>query len=438
MNLKDLFHYGYTNLIRRKTRAALTALSMAVGVMCIVVLISVGLGYEQAYRESIEAMGSLTKIDVTPATSDYGRKAVLNDKALEAFRGIDGVEAVTPVLQQSAYIATGNFVNMVRVYGIDLSTAESFMLTPERGTIAEEGTHLHPEVMFTDDISAGLANKAKDWELAVDENGNALIDLLEVPVRMTFDSSSLTGEPKADTDGRALPSSNLYTLRVTGICSTLNNNFTSSAFMAYDRLEEMVQANANYLGAATETKTAEEKANGPTYDLVWVKVKNVNDVQRIVKLIRDTGLNTYSLNDMLETVRTQSRQIQAMLGALGGIAVLISAICVANTMMMSITERTREIGVLKVLGTIRGDIFRMFLTEALIVGVIGGAAGLILSFIAKWLIPVIFASQELRCVLPWWLAVCGVVFAGAVAIAAAWMPARKATLISPNEAIRSE
>ena len=292
--------------------------------------------------------------------------------------------------------------------------------------------------MFTDDVSAGLANKAKDWEPALDEDGNPLVDLLEAPVRMTFDYSNLTGEAKADTDGRALPSGNLYNLRVTGICSTLNNNFTSSAFMAYDRLEEMVQANANYLGAATETKTAEEKANGPTYDLVWVKVKNVNDVQRIVKLIRDTGLNTYSLNDMLETVRTQSRQIQGMLGALGAIAVLISAICVANTMMMSITERTREIGVLKVLGTVRRDISRMFLTEALIVGVIGGAAGLVLSFVAKWLIPVLFASQELRCVLPWWLAICGVLFSGGVAIAAAWMPARKATLISPNEAIRAE
>ena len=268
MKPRDLFRYGCTNLFRRKTRTILTALSMAVGVMCIVVLISVGLGYEQAYRESIEAMGSLTKIDVTPANSDYGRTAVLNEKAVEAFRGIDGVEAVTPVLQQSAYIATGNFVNMVRVYGIDLSTAESFMLTPERGTIAEEGTHLHPEVMFTDDASAGLANKAKDWEPALDEDGNPLVDLLEAPVRMTFDYSNLTGEAKADTDGRALPSGNLYNLRVTGICSTLNNNFTSSAFMAYDRLEEMVQANANYLGAATETKTAEEKANGPTYDPV--------------------------------------------------------------------------------------------------------------------------------------------------------------------------
>ena len=68
--------------------------------------------------------------------------------------------------------------------------------------------------------------------------------------------------------------------------------------------------------------------------------------------------------------------------------------------------------------------------------VIGGAAGLVLSFIAKWLIPVIFASRELRCVLPWWLAVCGVVFSGCVAIAAAWIPARKATLIK-SEAKRS-
>ena len=62
MRFKDLFRFGGTNLLRRKTRAVLTALSMAVGVMCIVVLISVGLGYEQSYRESIESMGSLTKI----------------------------------------------------------------------------------------------------------------------------------------------------------------------------------------------------------------------------------------------------------------------------------------------------------------------------------------------------------------------------------------
>ena len=92
----------------------------------------------------------------------------------------------------------------------------------------------------------------------------------------------------------------------------IRDSFATAAFMSFDRLQEMTQANAHYMGATTQTQTAEEKANGPTYDLVWVTVKNVSDVQRIVKLIRDTCLNTYSLNDMLETVRTQSRQIQGL------------------------------------------------------------------------------------------------------------------------------
>ena len=422
MKLKDLFRFGLTNLLRRKTRSILTGLSMAVGVMCIVVLISVGLGYEQSYRESIESMGSLTKIDVTASTNEYGKRAILNSKAVEAFKGIDGVEAVTPVLQKSAYIVSGNYVNMVRLYGLDTDVLGSFISGTSEGVFPEEGTRSQPDIMFTDDVAAGFANKAKNWEPALDQDGNPLVDLMNQPVRLTFDYSGINGGQQADSDGRAIASSGLFSLKVTGICPAVSGNFTSAAFMNYDRLSEM-------LGI---------RDRDPVYELVWVKVKNVNDVQRIAKTIQDAGLSTYSLNDMLETVRLQSRQIQGMLGALGAVAILISAICVANTMMMSITERTREIGVLKVIGTERRDIAKMFLTEALLVGFIGGIAGLILSFAMKYLIPVIFASQELRCVIPVWLAVCGVLFAGIVAVLAALAPARKAMRISPNEAIRTE
>lgn len=94
MKFLDFFRMGLVNLSRRKARTILTALSMAIGVMCIVVLISVGLGYEAAYRENIEAMGSLTKIDVTPPSdSTGGRTALLNDKAVDAFKKLRGVEA---------------------------------------------------------------------------------------------------------------------------------------------------------------------------------------------------------------------------------------------------------------------------------------------------------------------------------------------------------
>ena len=97
MTFFDLFRYGCINLWRRKSRTVLTALSMTIGVMCIIVLISVGLGYEASYRESIEQLGSLTKIDVTPADQTLlDKTALLNEKAVNAFKNIEGVEAVTP------------------------------------------------------------------------------------------------------------------------------------------------------------------------------------------------------------------------------------------------------------------------------------------------------------------------------------------------------
>ena len=146
MTLRDLCRYGCINLWRKKSRTVLTMLSMAIGVMCVIVLISVGLGYEQSYRESLEQVGSLTKIEVTPVSSELGgRRALLNDKAVEAVKGIAGVEAVTPVLQQSAYIKSGNYINMVRLYGIDMDTAAYFQIVPEEGDLPGEGQRLAPD-----------------------------------------------------------------------------------------------------------------------------------------------------------------------------------------------------------------------------------------------------------------------------------------------------
>ena len=109
MRFQDFFRFGVINLSRRKARTMLTALSMAIGVMCIIVLISVGIGYEKSYEETIQSMGSLTKIDVTPSTDERGAQALLNDKAVDAMKKLDSVDAVTPVVQATAYLKSGKF-----------------------------------------------------------------------------------------------------------------------------------------------------------------------------------------------------------------------------------------------------------------------------------------------------------------------------------------
>lgn len=432
----------------------LTALSMAIGVMCIIVLISVGIGYEKSYEETIQSMGSLTKIDVTPSTDERGAQALLNDKAVDAMKKLDSVDAVTPVVQATAYLKSGKYISMVKLYGLDLTTADQFLLTPEEGTMPGEGLRFKPEVMLTDDVAASFADPNQDWADAVDEDGNPYVDPMSGNIRLTFDYSALSNEQEAGDDGRAVQSGSLYRLNVTGLCSTLNYTFSTSGFLDRERLEEWIEANPSAAAqqqrsasstssssgssAESDREKAAEKAKGKTYDTVWVKVQDVGKVQEVAQTIRDAGFSTYSLNDMLETVRTQSRQIQGMLGAIGLIAMIVSGIGIANTMMMSINERTREVGVLKVLGTDLKDIAMMFLTEALLVGILGGIGGLLLSFIMARLIPVLFQTMQVKSIIPLWLAAGGVLFAGVVALLSALAPALNAMRISPNEAIRAE
>ena len=458
MRFQDFFRFGVINLSRRKARTVLTALSMAIGVMCIIVLISVGIGYEKSYEETIQSMGSLTKIDVTPSTDERGAQALLNDKAVDAMKKLEGVDAVTPVVQATAYLKSGKYISMVKLYGLDLTTADQFLLTPEEGTMPGEGLRFKPEVMLTDDVAASFADPNQDWADAVDEDGNPYVDPMGGNIRLTFDYSALSNEQEAGDDGRAVQSGSLYRLNVTGLCSTLNYTFSTSGFLDRERLEEWIEANpaaaaqqqrsasssdSNSSGnsgssAESDREKAAEKAKGKTYDTVWVKVQDVGKVQEIAQTIRDAGFSTYSLNDMLETVRTQSRQIQGMLGAIGLIAMIVSGIGIANTMMMSINERTREVGVLKVLGTDLKDIAMMFLTEALLVGILGGIGGLLLSFVMARLIPVLFQTMQVKSIIPLWLAAGGVLFAGVVALLSALAPALNAMRISPNEAIRAE
>lgn len=437
MMFRDLLRLGSINLWRRRTRSLLTALSLTIGVVCVVVLFSVGLGYERAYRASLEELGSLTKIDVLPPTDLGGKTALLNDKAVAAIQDLPGVEAVTPVLTAGAYLSSGSYVNAVKLYGIDIDTAGAFQLIADQGVAPGAGYRLRPELLVTADLAESFTDPKHDWAAALDAQGRPLVDLLSSPIKLTFDPGFIRGEQQADTDGRALMVSKAYNLHITGVSGEAAN-FSSAAFLDIRRLQEWVAANKGYLPQKSEEALAQEKRTGVNYDLVWVKAGAVGDVQAIAATIREAGLSTYTLNDMLETVRRQSRQIQGMLGAIGAVALLVAGLGVTSTMMMSINERVREVGVLKVLGTELSDIAKMFLTEALILGLIGGLAGLALSYLVKALLPLLFPGLEIAGVIPPWLALLGVAFSGLVALAAALLPALKAMRISPNMALRAE
>ena len=115
------------------------------------------------------------------------------------------------------------------------------------------------------------------------------------------------------------------------------------------------------------------------YDSALVRVQDIDHVADVESQIRTMGFTTSSSRDMLDSLKEQTRSIQLILGGIGAVALVVAAIGIANTMVMSVTERVREIGIMKALGCTVHDIRAMFLVEAGAIGVIGGVIGCLVS-----------------------------------------------------------
>lgn len=171
---------------------------------------------------------------------------------------------------------------------------------------------------------------------------------------------------------------------------------------------------------------------------------DMDQVTKVQKQISDMGYQVYSRMDWLEQASQHAQIVQAVLGGIGAVSLFVAAIGIANTMMMSIYERTKEIGIMKVLGCGMGNIRDMFLLESGFIGFTGGAAGLILSMAISTLINRFAGAGVLTGVpgdlsrIPLWLALAALGFAVLVGMAAGFLPATRAMKLSPLAAIRNE
>ena len=173
------------------------------------------------------------------------------------------------------------------------------------------------------------------------------------------------------------------------------------------------------------------------------KIDNVTEIQ---KMINDMGYEAYSNADWIQQQQQQMGLIQAVLGGIGAVSLLVAAIGIANTMMMSIYERTKEIGIMKVLGCNLGDIRMLFLLEAAFIGLIGGAVGLALSYGISVLLNNVLKLGEVMAgmegaaisYIPPWLALASLGFAIVVGMLAGFFPSLRAMKLSPLAAIRNE
>ncbi len=183
----------------------------------------------------------------------------------------------------------------------------------------------------------------------------------------------------------------------------------------------------------------ETMASIPHTELVSLRVDKMENVKAVQQELQNMGYEAYSNAEWMEQMQTQMGTIQMVLGGIGAVSLFVAAIGIANTMMMSIYERTKEIGIIKVLGCDMRNIRSMFLMEAGFIGFFGGLIGLILSYGISGVINLVAGEYyEGISYIPWWLVFISLGFAVLVGMAAGFFPALRAMKLSPLAAIRNE
>ncbi len=223
------------------------------------------------------------------------------------------------------------------------------------------------------------------------------------------------------------------------------NNYSFSVYVDIDMLKaQLKQVFKKNPIPDQPTNKKGKPYNYFIYDQAVVEVDDMKNVSEVQKIINDMGFQASSQMDWLEQSQKQSNMVQGVLGGIGAVSLFVAAIGIANTMMMSIYERTKEIGIIKVLGCDMRNIKNMFLLESGFIGFMGGVIGILLSYGISFIANKFLSGQFLVGIegdlsrIPPWLSLAAIGFAIFVGMAAGFFPALRAMKLSPLAAIRNE
>lgn len=437
----DLIRFAALNLWRRRARTLLTTFGVVIGTVCIILMFALGLASYKQFEEYYLNNKSLTEINVSAGMGGSGSGTKLNDNALASFLAIEGVEAATPVLYLPVYIDAGEYETNynISVLAMDRDYIKDSLEFKEGTLFDDSGMPQLVIGYYTQQQFIKDGEEPDDQSMFyMEDNGE------EKEITMPFDYKSqplkmyLGSNPEQSGMSSDSPVSKRYPAVITGILKKDDYGNTGyNAYMSLDAAKLVIQQNrklAENYGISTGN-----------YTEALVRAKDIKSISKIVETINKMGYQAYGMGQDIENIQKDQASRQAQLVMIGAIALFVSAIGIANTMLTSILERKREIGIMKVAGLAMKKIRRMFLIEAAVIGLSGGVIGCLISYIVSFAVNNGSGSTEVLGMyfqegmvlsIPFWLTLAGIGIAVFVGVAAGFYPAWKATKLSPMEAIR--
>ncbi|WP_313891962.1 FtsX-like permease family protein [Psychrobacillus sp.] len=429
MLFKDQIDFVSQHIKKNKLRVFMTVLAATMGCAFLIVLASIGFGIQDTMRKEILEDQAITEIEIFQSPDE--------DLDLSQIRALEQINAIVQRTRMDAAMSS-------QLEG--RSNQESIILTS-----------------FEEEKKANL--KLSEGRMPVKDNeiivgyqfAKSLLTeeerkVLEESTEEVIDQKGYTGSLIGKTISMSLQPFELdeafpekWDFTIVGVTEKPAKDWFVDTNILMDqswkdKLEEvyvanMEQENANLFFTSTKIYTS-----------------SLEHVKAATDKLKEMGYSVYSVSEQLEQIDVFFMAFKIGLIFVGTIAVLISSIGIFNTMTMAVTERTREIGVMKAIGASPKLIQRLFLMESAWIGIIGTALAVIISyavsFLANWILPMVvgaalgeesFEGVEMTfSLIPWQLVVIASIISIGVSMISGWRPARKATKIDVIQALRQE
>jgi putative ABC transport system permease protein len=434
----DLLRLVLSNLNRMRARVSLTAVGVMIGTTAVVLLISLGVGLQTAATSGMQSFGDLTTITVfsgapfgieEPGAPEPERR--LDDTALREFEALDHVVVATPRLRLNAPLELkyGRATLNAGVQGIDAGDAAKLGWEADVGAfrVGTGQVVLGARVLESLDSASEGPRPRRAGPTPRPIEPAAIQGRMLTALITRFDDA---GEEQTRSEQ----------LRVAGVLTERGDETDYSVFLSRAEVEEL---NTWFSGQRPDRRAG--------YAEVLVKADDRAAVTDIEGTIQDLGFQTFSSQTILAAVNQLFVMIQAVLGGVGAVALLVAAVGIANTMTMAIYERTKEIGIMKAIGATNRDVMQIFLSEAGAIGLLGGLLGAGFGYVAGVVIDVLVRNLVLArqgpppeegyphiVVTPVWLLVFAVGFATIIGLVSGVYPALRAASMKPLQALRNE